>query len=548
MMKINNNAIISHHELVISKIIAVAWALIALAAFSFLAMRFWPYTMDDSYITYRYSSNLASGHGLVFNPNEFPRAEGIMSPLYAIILSIAPLTGMDIVLLSKWLGLFAAFTTGGVISVLIYRMATTMTHLHPTLAALLSCTGFAYYLSDPYVVGNAVCGMETALSSLSLSLFLLSLFPSPNTTLRTKYVRGLLTGFMAVLVPMFRPEMGLFVVAALGFAYLVCIENRSHIMVSALTFTLVGLVYYSLRFAYYGLPFPLPFYVKQGGLSLSGIGPLKEYLKHEAHLFPMVLVCLCFALGPNSGPIRRKSLFLIPLIIPLAAQVAYFATIHHIMGFGFRYMQPIHVVLVTLSFFGLALFYQMARQIKPVLVLSLPVCFSGLVCLCLMLNIRAYRPAHQLFIDWYTTMTVRGDERAQKIRDAAGGAPMSIAINDCGRIPYCTGFRTIDLAGLNNRAIALHGKSQASKEEIRKGDPDFVVLVSSEPHGQESLKGWERLTNADVIELGYLYAGTMDVAPNYYLLLYVNASRSYDEFLQSLISSNVLDLSTDYAL
>jgi len=130
-------------------------------------------TLDDSYITFRYASNLAAGNGLVFNPGEHPRAEGITSPLYAVMLSLAALSGMDVVMFSKWLGIVACGFTSLVVGATIYVVVRSLTSLSPRSAMMVCCAGAAYYLSNAYVVGNAVSGMETALGALSFGVFLL---------------------------------------------------------------------------------------------------------------------------------------------------------------------------------------------------------------------------------------------------------------------------------------------------------------------------------------------------------------------------------------
>ena len=75
---------------------ASSWTTLLLAAFGavhvFLA--FEPYAFDDAYITYRYAQNLAAGHGFVFNPGE--RVLGTSTPLYALVLSIPGMLGIDV--------------------------------------------------------------------------------------------------------------------------------------------------------------------------------------------------------------------------------------------------------------------------------------------------------------------------------------------------------------------------------------------------------------------------------------------------------------------
>jgi len=85
-------------------IVAIAAACGA-AIFAVLAMRFRGYTMDDAFITFRYATNFARGRGLVFNPVEYARAEGITSPLYAVVLSAAPALMLNVEIFAKFLGL-----------------------------------------------------------------------------------------------------------------------------------------------------------------------------------------------------------------------------------------------------------------------------------------------------------------------------------------------------------------------------------------------------------------------------------------------------------
>lgn len=56
-------------------------AIIVVIALAHVSMH-WGYTVDDAYITYRYSRSLADGLGLTFNPGEWTK--GYSSTLYAL--------------------------------------------------------------------------------------------------------------------------------------------------------------------------------------------------------------------------------------------------------------------------------------------------------------------------------------------------------------------------------------------------------------------------------------------------------------------------------
>ncbi|HEY8172474.1 MAG TPA: hypothetical protein VIH21_05255, partial [Dehalococcoidia bacterium] len=65
-------------------------------------LRYARYTSDDSYISYRYAENFASGAGLVWNRGE--HVEGYTNFLWVVMLAGFHKFGADIVLTGRWLG------------------------------------------------------------------------------------------------------------------------------------------------------------------------------------------------------------------------------------------------------------------------------------------------------------------------------------------------------------------------------------------------------------------------------------------------------------
>jgi len=59
-------------------------------------------SIDDAYITYRYSENIANGLGFVFNPGE--RVEGTSTFLFTVLLALASLLRQNIELTARCLG------------------------------------------------------------------------------------------------------------------------------------------------------------------------------------------------------------------------------------------------------------------------------------------------------------------------------------------------------------------------------------------------------------------------------------------------------------
>ena len=67
--------------------------------------RYFGYTSDDAYISYRYARNLADGAGLVWNPGE--HVEGYSNFLWTVLLAASDKLGAAPVRTGRWLG-FAA--------------------------------------------------------------------------------------------------------------------------------------------------------------------------------------------------------------------------------------------------------------------------------------------------------------------------------------------------------------------------------------------------------------------------------------------------------
>ena len=83
--------------------------LLAVVVFVWQASRFWFYTIDDDFISYRYALHWAQGHGPVYNLGE--RVEGYTNFLWVAILAGFIKLHADPVLASKIIGLLTGIGT-----------------------------------------------------------------------------------------------------------------------------------------------------------------------------------------------------------------------------------------------------------------------------------------------------------------------------------------------------------------------------------------------------------------------------------------------------
>ncbi len=149
----NQNAL---HKKVFIHGLPIAIVLLAI----FLRINAGPRTIDDSYITYRYSRNILAGNGFVFNPGE--RVLGTTTPLYTFLLTLLALpfggTQANYPILSY---LFNAIVDGAT-CILLYQLGR---KLNSTIIGV--AISLAYALA-PYSVTFSIGGLET-----SVYLFLL---------------------------------------------------------------------------------------------------------------------------------------------------------------------------------------------------------------------------------------------------------------------------------------------------------------------------------------------------------------------------------------
>jgi arabinofuranosyltransferase len=517
--------------------IIASGTLAGLASLALLAVRFSWYTLDDAFITFRYATNFAAGKGLVFNAGELPRAEGITSPLYSVLLAGAPAVGLDIEIFAKLLGLGATVLAGFCIGFMALAIVRRIPGASERLAKMCASAAILFHFADPYVAGNAVSGMETALGAASLSLFMFVLWSVISRGAESRR-RDAILACSALLPPLFRPELGLAVMSMLLGCFVVMPARRRALVLATGLFGILGLAYFAVRFFYYDLLLPLPFYVKQS-LGLHGLSDVQAFVRHSAASISLSAAVLFCGLVTRHGRTRPEGAFVTVVAVTVAAQLMYYATVRQIMGFGFRYFQPIVPAIEFLAAIGAACVWiglsrRTAWSDQMRTLTTATVCVLPLV-----VDAGSYRAAKMLFVYDYPPLVEGNDRIGRAMADASGGRPLLLAINDCGVIPFRTRWPVIDLAGLNNRAIALAHDSNAAAREIHSKRPDLVVLVARSAHVAD-VNGWEHLTGSQLNDLGYSFQGDARSAEYYYLLLFARDTEATHSLVSRLVARGIL--------
>jgi hypothetical protein len=224
-------------------LLLVSVGLLAKAAYTW-----WPRTVDDAFITFRYAQNLAEGFGPVYNLGE--RVEGYSSPIWMFGSAAAISVGLDPVVVSKWAGLIAA----GALAVAVY-VALRASGMRGWGAGLATCAVGGSLVLQLW----STSGME---SSAYAALFFVGL---AIASCAGQSVRGALwASAFLVAASLTRPEGMMF--WALGFAsYLVGVRAHPRRLLAYALPDLALALYFAWRLYYYHSPLPNTYYVKTGG-------------------------------------------------------------------------------------------------------------------------------------------------------------------------------------------------------------------------------------------------------------------------------------------
>lgn len=477
-----------------------ALAAIGLIVFGLQVAAVWPFTVDDSFITFRYARNLADGYGPTWNPGEQP-TEGYTSFLWVLVTTIPHLLGLDAVLFSKIIGVAA---TLGVMAC-VHRLVMEGSRGVPQNVRLLGA-GHAVLLLAAFMPSatHAISGMETALYTLLLSALAL-------VVLRAVRVGGgaaWWAAVLALLLGLTRPEGNLAAFVALALGTVLAPRERWWEIAKAalLCYMLPGAIYFVARAAYYDVLLPLPFYMKIASHPISGIAPVKRFSLYLATAIgPLILIGL-FGL--------RRGLF--PGVLGAAATVVFFAFPAHIMGYAWRFLYPASPVAIVVAGVGTATAVAFLARLKPgalrTVVIGLVIAASaGLMA----------RQTPELIDSNRSYAAALGRAHVplgETLAQMPSPEQRVLAIGDAGAVPYLSGWRTIDTFGLNDRVIARSEEYDA--DYVLDQQPDLLVLISSSRDEFEPHLEWETGLLREARERGYERIGALTYMPgSYYLWL-----------------------------
>ncbi len=442
-----------------STLVKGCWIL-ALLSFFFFAFWFYPFTMDDSYISFRYSENFIEGHGLTWNVGDDP-VEGYSNFLWVLVSDIILKLGLPIEGGIKFVGVILQLAN----LVLLYKIAEHLTSdkFWSSFIVLLTAItpAFGFW---------AIGGLENP-------LFMFFFFGGILFFLKEIEQNSFPYSSIAfTLSAMTRHEGAVLFVLTLVYRISWCFkleENKLRIskegmkswILSATIFGIMYTPYFVWRWQYYGFPFPNTYYAKIS--PGAGWSAIKSFLNY---FWPFLLMAI-----PSLIKIRSDSVALSPrkgaVYFMLIALVSTILLINRdpIMGNYYRFFLhfiPL-VFILCIPFWKSMIKDKIASWhfVPLVILLLLPVQITKLSAdhQTYMIYAKGLSDAHVKLGKWINEVTPKN---------------VTIAITDAGAVPFYAKRRTIDLWGLNNEYIAHKG---FSSEYFWSEDPDIITLFSTTP-------------------------------------------------------------------
>lgn len=471
------------------------------------------FTLDDSFITYRYAKHFVEGDGLVWNIGENPRVEGYTTFLWVMINALFELVNLDPEWGSKILSTLAFILIAPMMAITpavairgfqgfktekaqgVFGDAAQVLP-HPWGWALTSVFIVAVLWVSPDTPPHIVSGMETVVAALILLGF--ALFLAYFDGLHRLYPRQawLGLGFLALAGGLIRPEfnlgigIGLFSALAIGKIGKGEPQVLRALLRALALYFVLGLIYYLWRYHYYGLPFPLPFYIKQLQPSselLKGYAQMKLFF--ETYQLFIVLAIVGALLSPKR---------LIPPLLTAAAILGYFFFPDHIMGIYMRFPFPLLPIILWLALHAL----QRALSLSFV---PSPLWTFGLLFFVLALItgkpsqaeiLQKGHPQYWQYLPLYDTQWRRnkawlddynhaehrslmplGRAIAWARENANGEPPIKVAMVDLGAAAYYGNWPMLDLFGLTHPKLALaRARGEYNADMLLAEAPDIVLL------------------------------------------------------------------------
>ncbi|MGP8023474.1 MAG: hypothetical protein ACLQG5_13865 [Methanobacterium sp.] len=433
------------------------------------------FTIDDAFISFRYSEHLISGFGLVWNIGQSP-VEGYSNFLWVLMIAVLFLFKLNPIVSTKVMGLLSVF---GIIVLFWFISNDFFKNKKNKYIAFSVSTVFL--LINPYTAIHAVSGLETMFYAFLLLGVVYSTWKIITFT-NSKFIW--VFAFLALLLSLTRPE-GILISVALIFSIIYISYKKNNNLINLTSFLPVLIVYlipiisYQVfRILYFHELFPLPFLVK----IIYGYTNPMESLYALIYIIPFIIIVLISLHFRNQMVLRQENqrkndfrYFLLILSVAfLFASIAYIYT--PIIDYGQRFFYPSFVMIYAAFGIAISILFNELVKNKPNLKLENKnkIIFSViLVVLLVFANFNGISDFKE--IHGFGVILEKSNIPIGKALSPFADDNYTIASIDAGAVPYYSGWNDLDLGGLNDKFIAQNG--YISTDYLEQKNPELVLLV-----------------------------------------------------------------------
>jgi arabinofuranosyltransferase len=472
------------------------------------------FTVDDSYISYRYARNLVDGLGLVYNAGE--RIEGYTNFLWTLILAGGIALGVDPNVTVKVLGSLSAAGS-------VYVLYLFAGRLRPY--SLLPCVATWLFTSSIVALGYSVFGLETGFFVFLILGGIYAMF------VETERGHGFaLSAALFALAGLTRPEAPMYVGIPMLFLGRRFFAKQN--LIRGLLFAAPIVVHMLFRHSYYGTWLPNTFSAKTGNLDRqleTGYDYVRQYLQHAG---PVVFLAFAgFALG-----VVRKSREILTLTALSLAAMGYVALVGGDWMPYFRFMAPFEPFCFLLIDVG-------ARAIVDSRDKSATVAAALFGLFVVEQRSSAFTEARNKIVkDEKVFWDSASGGVATWFREHADQAtPGPIAIADIGEVGWETNYPIMDLLGLVDPVISTLPGGYTQKtgagyvDRVFEVDPKYFVLVGSQTDCKKlPFAAQSRLIKDPRFRGRYVTAGKVKHAKNGYWCIFARTDTGLPAVEESL--------------
>ncbi|MBR9680444.1 MAG: hypothetical protein GOU98_01310 [Candidatus Altiarchaeota archaeon] len=422
--------------------ISLVLVTISLVLFFKFLIGLWGYTVDDAFIVFRYAENLVDGNGLVWNVSSL-RSEGYTSFSWLMLIVIGQFFGLNLLIYSKLLGLLFLLGT------LYFFWKFSKELFKADLQIFVFSVALFFMLSNSFTALHTVAGLETIAFSFSLVALLWYAYKNDIKIL----------SYVALFSSLTRPEGIIASFTTFSLIFIKSKHRKKHLKIVSLNFLFPLLLYFVIKFIYFGHLFSLPIFVKILNYSFDSIKPI-IFLRFLFYVLPFLLLIYL-------NKTFQKSKLRLLLLGPLSYLIFYPFS-NHWMNYGMRLYFPAYALIYLLTAISVGYFLKKNQKYLRIVML--------LVVLVLFLNFNSITT----FMAYSNFMPHYPETALYKIGMALGDFSNSdflLVTSYAGAIPYFSKVNHVDTYGLTDPNIAINGV--ASFDYIDSIKPDLILVYNS---------------------------------------------------------------------